>query len=214
MRRTRARRFGKLVGLGLVGAGAIARLLRARRVEPTRLYRYNSRYREYIVLADGTRVRLRLVRPGDKGLLVAAMRAASTQTRYLRFHTAKVVLTESELAYLTEVDGINHLAVGAVLAADGRQGVGIARFVRDAGDPAVAEFAVAVRDDMQRKGLGTALMTRLMEAARERGIRRLSGEVLATNMPALRLFERLCPETTSSNEGRVVAVEMALWRGN
>lgn len=211
MQAVRGRKWAGVVGLGVVGAAvAGAGLLRARKARPAGGYRYHSGYQEEIVLRDGTRVRLRLVRPGDKRMLSRAIQTASPQTRYMRFHTLKPAFTRGELRYLTEVDGINHFAMGSVLRRNRRQGVGIGRFVRLAADPKAADVAIAVRDDLQHEGLGSALLVRLMEAAKERGIERLQCQVLATNAAALRLLRRVCPNVTLRNEGTVVFAEIAL----
>jgi GNAT superfamily N-acetyltransferase len=65
-------------------------------------------------------------------------------------------------------------------AADGR-GLGIARFIRDPDNPEVAEVAIAVIDDWQRRGLGSELLTRLFERAREEGIRHFTALVADDN---------------------------------
>ena len=90
--------------------------------------------------------------------------------------------------------------MGAVAAdAQGREeGVAIGRFVRSKTDPGVAEVAVAVVDDWQRRGLGTLLLLRLAAAARERKIERFGGQALVSNqairdvlseLPGVRLHE-------------------------
>ncbi len=71
-------------------------------------------YEELTELRDGTKVLLRLVRPSDKQLLLRGFEQLSARSRYLRFLTPKAVLTEEELRYLTELDGEDHFAIGAV----------------------------------------------------------------------------------------------------
>src|SRR5207245_4362935 len=95
----------------------------------------------------------------------------SPTSRYRRFLSAKDHLTDREWRYFTEVDGINHFALGAVRHADGQEeGLGVARFIRLIDRPTVAEPAVVVADPWQRKGLGRLLLARLVAAASERGI--------------------------------------------
>ena len=50
------------------------------------------------------------------------------------------------------------------------KGIGVARYLRDPTDPAIAEVAVTVMDDHQRRGVGTLLTRALGEVAAERGI--------------------------------------------
>ncbi len=140
---------------------------------------------EDAVLDDGTRVRVRMVRPEDKTLLARAFDRLSPESRYRRFFAVKDKLSDDELRYLTEVDGIDHVAIGAT--ADG-EGVGIARFVRLPDRRDTAEAAIVVTDDHQGRGLGRLLLSRLAEAAWERGVVRFRSDVLARNQEARELL--------------------------
>ncbi len=48
-------------------------------------------------------------------------------------------------------------------------------------DPEAAEFAVVVADAWQGRGVARMLMTRLIDCARARGLKRLEGTVLRSN---------------------------------
>jgi GNAT superfamily N-acetyltransferase len=136
--------------------------------------RFDRHWSEDCVLHDGTRVRLRLVRRGDARALEEGFRRLFPDSRERRFLAPKPRLSRSELRYLTHPDGERHLAIGAaLLEPDGSEGrgVGVARFVRLPHEPAVAEPALTVADEVQRKGLGRLLGLRLMQAAAERGVR-------------------------------------------
>jgi RimJ/RimL family protein N-acetyltransferase len=158
-------------------------------------YRFGPAYREPVRLSEGIEVLLRLVIPADKPLLRRGMDAVSPESRYRRFLIAKRDLSDDELRYLTEVDGVDHFAIGAVAeTTDGQEeGVGVARFVRFEQDRGVAEPTLAVVDSFQGRGLGAVLFRRLMEAARERGITRFHGRMLAGNEPMRRILERAGP---------------------
>lgn len=132
-------------------------------------------------LTDGTEITLREIRADDKALLVEGHARLSERSRLTRFLAAKPKLTASDLRYLTEVDGVNHYAV---VALDRGHIVGVARWVRLVGEPEVAEAAVVVGDDLQGRGLGKALARNLADAARERGIRRITASIMSDNPPA------------------------------
>ncbi len=157
--------------------------------------RFHSQYRERLSLADGTRAELRLVRPEDAGLLRDGFERLSERSRFQRFTSPKPRLPEEELRYLLNVDGERHLAIGAVTwSPAGREvGLGVARFIRLAHAPEIAEVAITVVDDYQGKGLGRILLDRLVGAARERGVERFEFRVLAGNMPMYRLVRALAP---------------------
>jgi RimJ/RimL family protein N-acetyltransferase len=137
-------------------------------------------------LADGTRVLIRPIEPGDKPGLAAALGRLSAATIRRRFLAAKPTLTRAELRYLTEVDGVQHLALVAVL---GDEIVAVARCVRLEPDGDVAEFAIVVGDAIQRQGLGTVLATALADAACRVGIRRFAATTLADNEAVQRLMD-------------------------
>jgi GNAT superfamily N-acetyltransferase len=173
---------------------------------------FNPSYRETIVLGDGSRIALRLVRPDDKDLLCKGFERLSPESRYDRFLTTKSQLTDRELVYLTEVDGLDHFAMGAVAEGpDGREdGVAIARFVRSANDPRLAEPAIVVRDDWQRKGVGTLLLLRLVAAARERGIDRFAAPALAANAPLREVLAQLDHEVRIRTERGEIEIQVDL----
>src|SRR3954454_6094115 len=105
-------------------------------------------------LEDGTPVELRQIRGDDKEQLRAGYERLSERSRLRRFLAPKPRLTESDLRYLTEVDGVNHYAVVALL---GEDIVGVARWVRLVDDPQEAEAAVVVGDPLQGRGIGKLL---------------------------------------------------------
>ncbi len=175
---------------------------------------FTADYVERVTLRDGTPVMLRLLAPEDKAILSAGFERLSAGSRYMRFLAPKSTLTSDDLRYLTEIDQENHFAIGAVReAGDGRGnaiGAGIARFVRIAGEHAIAEAAIAVADDAQGRGLGKLLFLRLCAAAAERGIERFRCEVLGTNTQMAALIAAISAERTVATGGGVMSIELAL----
>lgn len=91
----------------------------------------------------------------------------------------------------TAVTGLfARLSPEAKTAVDARDGsvLGIARYVEHEGRPGVADTAVAVADDVQRRGIGTALMPRLIACARANGFHLLTATTLWENRPARALM--------------------------
>jgi GNAT superfamily N-acetyltransferase len=131
---------------------------------------------------------LRPIAPDDKALLQAGVAALSPQSAYGRFLTGKSSLTDAELRYLTEIDGVDHIALVVL----GRYGglVAVGRIVRDRARRDTAELAVVVADDWQRRGIGR-LLTR--ELTLRSGVERVSGTMLATNRAALALMRGIGP---------------------
>jgi GNAT superfamily N-acetyltransferase len=163
-------------------------------------------------LDGGERVLIRPIEPGDKAKLVTGLRRLSEESIRKRFLAAKPRFTSTELHYLTEVDGCNHIALVAVLEDDPDTLVAVARCVRLPDRPATAEMAIVVGDPWQGQGLGRALATALADAARAVGIRRFAATMLGDNEAARRLmrtFALRLQEGAVSGGVREVLVELA-----
>jgi GNAT superfamily N-acetyltransferase len=160
-------------------------------------------------LRDGTRVEIRPISPEDRGDLAAGVSRMSPDSRYRRFHARTGELSEAELDYLTDVDHHDHEALVA-LVPETREGIGVARFVRLPEDHEVAEFAVAVADDWQGRGVGTALLRELTERARQEGVSRFSALILSDNRPMLDLVAELGEVSVKGHDAGAVAVEIEL----
>jgi len=154
------------------------------------------------VLRDGSQVQIRPVRGSDAPLLADGFARLSARSRQQRFLSPKHSLSEAELRFLTEVDHHDHEAIGALSPADGR-GVGIARYVRDADDPEAAEIAVTIADDWQGRGLGTELLARLSDRARQEGIRRFTATVAYGNAAMAALLQNMGAELAGHGPGTV-----------
>lgn len=175
--------------------------------------RFGPLYAEKLRLDDGTKVRLRLVHRGDRDKLAAGFAALSARSRYLRFLSDHSTLSERELTFLTEVDQVNHFCIGAALLDEQNregEGIGVARFVRDPDHREVAEAAITVVDAWQRKGLGKLLLVRLVEAARERGIKKFRTTLLASNEPVRKLLRGLDRDVDIVGQGDTVTCELAV----
>jgi acetyltransferase len=96
------------------------------------------------------------------------------------------------VARFTQIDYDREMAIIATRReAGGHEAIiGVARYVRDP-NPASAEFAIVIADRVQRKGLASKLMGRLLAHARYAGIMRIRGIVLASNSSMLELMSRL-----------------------
>ena len=108
-----------------------------------------------------------------------------------RFLAAKPSLSAAELRYLTEIDGVDHLALVAVPEDDPDRIVAVARCVRPEPRSTTAEFAIVVGDALQGRGLGTLLARQLAAAARAAGIRRFAASMLGENDAIRRLMRTI-----------------------
>jgi len=139
------------------------------------------------VLADGTVIRIEPLRRGDRSTVMRLFARLSPESRLRRFLSPKSSLSERELTFLTDVGRSEHAAMTAIDVRDGSV-LGIARYAEHHGRPGVADTAVAVADDVQRRGIGTALMVRLIACARSNGVQLLTATTLWENRPARALM--------------------------
>ncbi len=138
---------------------------------------------ESLVLADGTRISLRQVDADDRAGMAALFARLTPQSRYQRFLSPKPALTPRELTFFTDIDHLNHEAIAAVDQRDDSI-VGVARYVRYAGQADVAEVAIEVADAFQRMGIGTALASLTIQHAHANGLRFLTATTLWENRAA------------------------------
>ncbi len=135
-----------------------------------------------ITLADGRRVFIRPVVPGDANALVHAVRTADPATLRARFLGGAPPTDRATIIHLVTLDYVDRLALAAF--GDGR-GVGLARYeaIRNSnGTPTgSADVAVVVDPVWRRVGLASALLRLLAEAAAARGITRFVATYYATN---------------------------------
>ncbi len=175
--------------------------------------KYTRFWSERYCLPDGTTALLRLVRPTDRPWFAESFERFSAATMFRRLMVHKTRFSEPELRYLTECDGIDHLAIIAFRRTGARwEGLASGRFVLVDRERHIAEFAVLVGDPVQGMGLGTRVVQHLVCAARERGIVRFKADMLAENTAIFRLVDRLAPEAEWLTDGIVALVEFDLDR--
>jgi acetyltransferase len=142
-------------------------------------------------LADGTNITIRPIRPEDAGIEQSFVRHLSPQSKYFRFMQSLNELTPEMLVRFTQLDYHREMALIAVEEKAGTEiELGVARYVMNP-DGKSCEFALVVADEWQHRGIGSHLMTRLMDAAQERGFNAMDGEILADNKKMLELVKSL-----------------------
>ena len=138
-------------------------------------------------LGVGHSITVRPIRPEDIDLETDFARKLSKETRYNRFLGGGVRLTPEMLEKFTRIDFSRDMALIATTTIEGAEtAIGVTRYARLA-DDVTCEFAITVADAWQGCGIGRKLLAMLVDAARGHGMRRIIGDVLATNTPMLRL---------------------------
>ncbi len=150
-------------------------------------------------LAGGDEYTLRPIHPDDAQMLKDFVERLSPESRSFRFVSTMNELPPSMLARFTLIDYDREMALVATVhdRNGGRDDVpeteriiGVSRYVTSP-DQSSCEFALAVADEYHGKGIGSRLMERIMDSAREKGLSEMHGLVLANNSGMLKLVKRL-----------------------
>jgi GNAT superfamily N-acetyltransferase len=169
----------------------------------------SHKYSVIETLRDGHRLEIRALTSDDRSDLIAAVARTSAESLRRRFFVPKRSFTDQETAFFLNVDFVNHVALVAVLEEGDRPVIaGGGRYI--VVRPGEAEIAFAVVDHYQGHGVGKALMRHLAAIAQAAGLKRLSGEVLAENLPMLRLFEQSGLRMRTKREADVLHVTLRL----
>ncbi len=170
---------------------------------------YPNQYESHWMLKDGTPVLIRPMKPEDEPMVVQLLDNCSDQTLYFRYFRVIKTWPHEALIRFTQNDYDREIGLAAIGEPPGPPVMmGVGRLVmtpeRDA-----AEFAVIVADPWQGKGLGPKLIGRVIEIARENGVKVLAGDVLSENQAMLDLVRGMGFTVQSPQEG-TCRVEMRL----
>ena len=148
-------------------------------------------------------MRLRPIRSEDAAALTQLYERLSPESAYQRFFTVMRRLPPNWARILA---GVDHDRNAAIVAAGPDGGlVGVVRYGTPPGADE-AEIALVVEDGWQHRGLGTILLSALLDHAGSRGITRFLAYVLADNQRMLRLIGRVGVVTERSLDRGVVTV--------
>ena len=154
------------------------------------IHRYPAELIDVVSLAGGRRVVVRPVLPQDEAVTAEFFGSLPGRARYDRFMSPMRNLPPDLLKRFTNVDYCDHLALVAEVFEDGREiVVAEARYALGQ-DKSAAEFAVSVAEDWQGQGLASLLLRKLVNRAAIAGVRRMTGETLATNDKMLHLARK------------------------
>jgi acetyltransferase len=174
--------------------GVIAIDARVRLDDPTRrpqsaIVPYPRELETTVPLRDGTVMHLRPIHPDDATLLRRFLESVSPEDIRARFHGALRDFSGALLIRLTQIDYDREIALIGFRDGDDLP-LGVVRLYSEP-DHRSGEFAILVRTDFHGHGLGTALMHRIIEVAKARGLTRIVGSVLRDNTRMLHLVREL-----------------------
>lgn len=131
------------------------------------------------------RLLLRPIKPEDEPLMVEFHRALSEESIYSRYFehiTLESRIKHDRLVRICANDDNSFALVAEYPGGEtaSRAIFGVGRLSRT-DDSQAADFAILIKDTVQGRGIGSALIRRLMLLAQACGFKRLTGEVLVAN---------------------------------
>jgi acetyltransferase len=146
-------------------------------------------------MKDGTEFTIRPISPADEPSMIKFHRALSERSVYMRYFESM------SLAARTAHERLAHICFAdpereTVLVAVGKDPQSAEKRIAAVGrlsktpDPKIAEVALLVADDLQGLGLGSELLRRLIQSARDQHITRITGEMLRDNTAMQRLLKK------------------------
>lgn len=150
---------------------------------------YPSHYQKKIKLRNGLEVLLRPIKPEDEPLEAGLFERLSKETIYFRFFGYMPNPDHATLSRFTHIDYDREMAIIAEVDFEtSPKMIGVVRIIADPWMES-AEFAIVVADKWHNLGLGTELASFIFEIAKERGIKKIVADALATNDAMLHLFK-------------------------
>ena len=152
---------------------------------------YPERMETYRTTKDGLNIFIRPIKISDEPLLKDFVYSLSDQSMYRRFMSVRKDMPHERLQDLVIIDYTREVAILVFTTQDEKKELilGVGRYYIDPGMH-TAEVAFAVRDDYQKRGIGTELLAYLTYLAKREGLLGFTAEVLAENRPMLHTFEK------------------------
>ena len=147
----------------------------------------------------GERIVIRRMLHEDVALYGDFLADVSGEDLRLRFFDHVARFAAEERKKLSHLDYRREMAFIALDENTGRM-LGLVR-LKDELDEQTAEFAILVRSRLKGHGVGWLLMQRVIDYAKEKGLRRVYGDVLSENTAMLQMCQELGFRTTDWGTG-------------
>ncbi|MEZ4518047.1 MAG: bifunctional acetate--CoA ligase family protein/GNAT family N-acetyltransferase [Chloroflexota bacterium] len=157
---------------------------------------YPTQYIEEYETTDGTPVTLRPIRPEDEPKLAKFHEKISEQSVYLRYFSSYQLSQRVEHERLLRICYVDYDRAIALVTEwtnpeTGEDEILAAGRLTRLANPEEAEFAMLVRDDFQRRGVGRHMLSKLLDFGRDEGMKRVVAYMLPENRGMYRVSESL-----------------------
>jgi acetyltransferase len=168
-----------------------------------------KQWERHITLPDGRAIYVRPIQPADEALYGPFIAAVTADDLRLRFFGSIKELSHGLLTRFTHIDYARAMAFIALDEVSGEM-LGVARLHANA-EPETGEYAILVRSDLKKHGLGWRLMQQIIEYARAKRLHSIQGQVLHENVTMLNMCKELGFEIASDpSEPYICDVKLVL----
>lgn len=176
---------------------------------------YPSQYVSRWIAKDGREILFRPIRPEDEPLMVKFHETLSDESVHLRyFHMEKLDtrVAHERLIRKCFIDYAQEMALVAerTAAETGQREILAVGRLSKSQNAQKAEVAVLVSDHYQRQGLGTELLDRLIEVARQEKLQEVVAHILLENLAMRNLADRFGFKFRESNDAEMVVAVLSL----
>jgi len=151
---------------------------------------YPAHIEETKTFKGGAAIRFRAMKPSDEEGMRRFFYRCSKEMIFYRFFYSIKTMDHNKMQTYVNVDYHREFSIVGLVVEEGNQKIiAEARMVRDE-RTAFGEVAFLIDERFQGIGIGTYLLSRLVEQGREQGLKGLTAEVLADNQPMIKVFEK------------------------
>lgn len=152
---------------------------------------YPGQWETHQIVGGDTKLFFRPIKPTDERALQEFFYSLPDQDIYYRFLSAMKVFPHRDTQAMCNIDYEHEMAIVGVTGEIGNETIlAMARYILDQ-KTNMAEVDFAVRDEWQRRGLGSFLLHYLCEIAKTKGIKGFTAYVLASNRKMLSVFHKV-----------------------
>lgn len=163
-------------------------------------------YPNYLVseekLKDGTSVIIRPIKPEDEPLLRDLFKNLSEKSALLRFQHPNKPLSKSDLIRFCHIDYDQEMTLVAIRKENNSERIiGAAHLMKTYEN--IAELSIEIIDQFQGKGLGTILVGKLLNFAKNYGYKKTWMVIKKENLPMIKLALKYSFEIVEEEEGNL-----------
>ncbi|MFA5897315.1 MAG: GNAT family N-acetyltransferase [Thermoplasmata archaeon] len=155
---------------------------------------YPERWEFAHTFEDGTRMFFRPIKMTDEEMMKDLFYRCSEHTIYHRFFHSLKSMPHRDLVHFVHLDYSNEMGIVGIVQdpeqPEREEIVAVARYYLNR-NTNFAEVSYLVRDDYQKRGIGSFVVKYIARIARENGIAGFDAEILSDNPPAMRVLHKL-----------------------